>query len=150
MLLLRHQLDAPPPRANRSVKDITPFLVTALKRSLRRLYFYTCLSVQGGGVSIPASLAGGIPACLAGLRGCIPACLAGFQAHIQGGSLRGLAWGGGVLQAHTLWVSRSTPGEGVSRPTPRGVYPSMHWGRLPPADSYCCGQYASYWNAFLF
>ena len=21
---------------------------------------------------------------------------------------------------------------------------------LPPSDSYCCGQYASYWNAFLF
>ena len=20
----------------------------------------------------------------------------------------------------------------------------------PPADSYCCGRYASYWNAFLF
>ena len=60
---------------------------------------------------------------------------------------------------------------GVSRPTPRGLqahtwgcpgphlrgsqglhpggYPSMHWGRHPPADSYCCRQYASYWNAFL-
>ena len=58
-----------------------------------------------------------------------------------GGGLQAHTWEGG-LQAHT-W-------EGVSRPT-LGVcvYPSMHWGRHPP-DSYCCGRYASYWNAFLF
>ena len=43
-----------------------------------------------------------------------------------------------------------------------GVYPSMHWGRhppadtppladtLPPLDGHCSGRYASYWNAFLF
>ena len=24
------------------------------------------------------------------------------------------------------------------------------WWRLPPPDAYCCGRYASYWNAFLF
>ena len=61
----------------------------------------------------------------------------GLQAHTQG-ELRGLAWGG--LQAHT-WGS-----------------PSPHFGGCPacteadtlPADSYCCGWYASYWNAFLF
>ena len=72
----------------------------------------------------------------------------------QGGELRGLAWG----------VSRPTPrGEveesglgglqvytqGVLMHTPRG-YPSIHWSRHPPEDSYCCRQYASYWNAFLF
>ena len=43
---------------------------------------------------------------------------------------------------------------GVSRPRP-GVCMcvSQHALRLtpppPPTDSYCCGQYASYWNAFL-
>ena len=37
-------------------------LITARKRSLRRLCFYICLSVHGGG-------------------GGIPVCLAGFQAH---------------------------------------------------------------------
>ena len=42
-----------------------------------------------------------------------------------------------------------------------GVYPSMHLGRHPPADTppgrhpppadgYCSRRYASYWNAFLF
>ena len=31
-----------------------------------------------------------------------------------------------------------------------GWYPSMHWGRSPRRDGYCCGRYASYWNAFLF
>ena len=49
----------------------------------------------------------------------------------------------GDLQAHT-WG-------GASRLTPRG------WVGIPafteadnPADGYCCGRYASYWNAFLF
>ena len=83
-----------------------------------------------------------------GLGGGIPACLAGLQAHTQG-------------EVEGVWprgVSRPTPrGEvdgsgqgGFSRPTPRG-YPSMHRGRQPPSpDDYCCGRYASYWNAFFF
>ena len=88
--------------------------------------------------------------------GCIPACLAVLQ--------------GGVFQ-HALQVSRPTPrgkvegsglgvssphpggrlmglARGVSRPIPRGGV-SQHALR-PPADGFCCGQYASYWNAFLF
>ena len=70
------------------------------------------------------------------------------------GKLRGLAWGGlqattwGGLQAHTWGVSRPASG-GVSRPTPRGCA-SQHALRQTPLDSYCCGWYASYWNAFLF
>ena len=75
-------------------------------------------------------------------------------------------------------VEVSGQGEGVSRPTPRerlgvwpGELPSAHLGDLqahtqedmcipactvadntppPPADSYCCRWYASYWNAFLY
>ena len=82
-------------------------------------------------------------------------------------------WPGGSPGPHLgEGVPRPTP-EGVSRPTPRGSpgphlggsegphpggspcphpggYPSMHWGRHPLTDSYCCGQYASYWNAFLW
>ena len=53
-------------------------------------------------------------------------------------------------------ISRPAPGgspgphlEGVSRPTPRGVYPSTHRGSHPPPHGFCCGWYASYWNAFL-
>ena len=84
---------------------------------------------------------------------CIPACLTGFQTHTQG--FRGLAKGG--LQAHTWgWVSRPTPRvvskptpRGVSQPTPRGCIPGCTEAD-PPTDGYCCGRYASYWNAFLF
>ena len=32
--------------------------------------------------------------------------------------------------------------------TPRDQAPPR--SRHPPADSYCCGRYASYWNALLF
>ena len=72
--------------------------------------------------------------------GGIPACLAGFQAHTQGGSLGGSGWG--------------VPGQGVSRPTPKGEVEG-YWG-VPGLggcvetcpDGYCCGRYASYWNAF--
>ena len=98
------------------------WLITALKRSLPRLCFNTCLSVHGG-------------------------CL---------GPDPGGGWG--------VWL------EGVSRPRPRGSLggcPDPHLGgcpgpglgcvsqqtlrQTPPsADGYCCGRYASYWNAFSF
>ena len=76
-----------------------------------------------------------------------------------GGNLRGLAWG--VSRSTPRW--RGSPGPhpgvvlqvpiqgGVSRPTPRGTGVSQHaLTPPPPADGYCCGRYASYWNAFLF
>ena len=94
-----------------------------------------CVCLQGG--AIPACIAGGIPACLAaGLQG-------GLQAHTQGGSWGGSAWG---------------------VPAP-GRCLVLGWGCLVlgggcllrggclveiPPDSYCCGRYASYWNAFLY
>ena len=61
------------------------------------------------------------------------------QADSQGGN-----WGGsdpgpqprGKLRG--IWSRPTAKGE------VEGVYP------LPPADGYCCGRYASYWNAFLF
>ena len=62
--------------------------ITARKRSLRRLCFYTCLSVHRGGGAIPECIAGGIPACLAaGLQGGL--LLGGL---LQGGLLTGGAW----------------------------------------------------------
>ena len=84
---------------------------------------------------------------------------------ISRGEVEGI-WPGGV--------SRPTPkGEvegiwpgGVSRPTPKGevegdlarggLQAHTWWGSIPacteadPPDGYYCGQYASYWNAFLF
>ena len=66
----------------------------------------------------------------------------GLQAHIQDG--------GGSPGPHLGWgVSRPTPGMGVG-------HQAHTWGGLPhcmlgytPPYGYCCGQYASYWNAFL-
>ena len=49
------------------------------------------------------------------------------------GEVEGSGWGG--LQAHTQGC--------VSQHALRQTPP-------PPADGYCCGRYASYWNAFLF
>ena len=139
---------------------------TTRKRSLRRLCFYTFLSVilfTGGGGGISACIAGGIPACLAAglLEGGIPACLAGFQTHTQGGSW-GSGWGGSRptpkgeveksdlrgLQAHT-WggVSRLTS-RGSPGPHPGGCIPACT--EADPPDGYCCGRYASYWNTFLY
>ena len=57
----------------------------------------------------------------------------------------GLVPGGPGLGVHG-------PGSAWSRGylVPGGVSgPGGAWWR-PPRDSYCCGQYASYWNAFLF
>ena len=116
-----------------------------------------CSRSPGGG--IPACSAGGIPACLA----------AGVQEgspgpHPRGkwrgsgpgpqprGKLRGI-WSGGLLGGVPA------PGGACSRgvPGPRGV-PALEGAcsgggclvETPAPDGYCCGQYASYWNAFLF
>ena len=127
------------------VRKITPLylVITARKRSLRRLCFYTCLSVilfKGGVWSWGLVLGGAYSRGVGG----IPACLAFLQAHSQGRSLGGLARGRspgphprGKLKG--IW----------SRPTPKGeVEGDLVQAPLPP-DGYCCGRYASYWNAFL-
>ena len=58
---------------------------------------------------------------------------------------RGVPGLGGVCSGgHLVW--------GVV-PGPGGVSAPGGWGGCPvetPQDSYCCGRYASYWNAFLF
>ena len=103
-------------------RDNDVILVTARKRRLQRLCFHTCLSSCSQGVVVSQHA----------LQVCRPIP----RGEVEGSGL-GVFPGphpGGCLQAHT-----------------RGEYPSMHWGRHPPpADSYCCGRYASYWNAFLF
>ena len=70
---------------------------------------------------------------------------------------------GGVLSQHALQVVSQHALHQVSKggvPAPSGVTSSGRSapggvcspGRTPPieADGYCCGRYASYWNAFLF
>ena len=113
---------------------------SARKRSLRRLCFYTCLSVHRRRGGIPACPAGGIPACLAGIQkgvgGVSKHALhlsrptprgepegsgwwGGVSRPTPGGKLSGLAWATprGGLRGLARGVSRTTPG-GISRPTP--------------------------------
>ena len=136
-------------------------LVTARKWSLGQGNIFSSMCQefcpQGEGwwwwyPSMPCSRGGGIPACLAGFQAHTQG---GLQAHTQGetwgvwpGGLQAHTWG--CLQAHT-WggLQAHTQGGGLQAHT-QGVYPSMHWGRPPPPDGYCCRRYASYWNAFLF
>ena len=40
-------------------------------------------------------------------------------------------------------------GRGVSTPVHAGIHTPLGRHPPPPADGYCCGRYASYWNAFL-
>ena len=131
-------------------------LITARKRSLRRLCFYTCLSFcphwRGWYPSMYCRWHPSMPCSMSQGSG-IRACLAGFQSHTQG-EVEGSGQGG--LQANIQGVSRPTPKGGVSRPTPRGS-PGPHLGgcvsqhalRQTPPDGYCCRRYTSYWNAFL-
>ena len=86
-------------------------LITARKRSLQRLCFYTCLSVHRWGVVSQHALQVVSQHALQVSGGCIPACLAGFQAPSKR-ELEGFGQGE------------------VSRPTNVG-YPSMHWRKLP-------------------
>ena len=51
------------------------------------------------------------------------------------------------LGADTPW--EQTPPEQIP-PREQALPRSRHPPPPPPADGYCCGRYASYWNAFLF
>ena len=97
-------------------------------QSLRRLCFYTCLSfcpLGGGGWWYPSMPCRWYPSMPSRSPGGYPSMPCRFPGPHPRGSLRGLA----------TW----------------GVYPSMHLGRppTPTADGYCCGRYASFWNASL-
>ena len=95
-------------------------IVTARKRSLGQGNIFTPVCHSvNRGGGIPACIAGGIPTCLAAGGCAIRACLAA----------------GGVPDPGDLLLGGSAPGGGVSG------------GDQP--DGYCCGRYASYWNAFL-
>ena len=88
---------------------IVASIITARKRSLRRLCFYTCLSflLFMGGDGILACLAGGIPACLAGLGGVYSSMPCRFPGPHPRGKLRGLA--GGSPDGHPGGVSQHAP-----------------------------------------
>ena len=75
--------------------------------------------------------------------------------------------GGGVRESNPESfheVQEILPGRPPSRPTPKGEIeggsgPGQHpRGKFrgirtklpPPPEDYCCGRYASYWNAFLY
>ena len=66
------------------------------------------------------------------------------------GKFRGI-WPGGVSRPKP-GGGDSAPGAACSRgvPAPGGCRLQGCVWRLPPRDGYCCGRYASYWNAFLF
>ena len=82
----------------------------------------------------------------------------------SGGKLRGLAWGGvsrptprrevegsgGGFQAHTYrGLQAHTRGSLQAHTWEVGIPACIETDPLP-ADGYCRGRYASYWNAFLF
>ena len=136
------------------------------------LHMSVILFIGGGG--IPAWIAGGIPACLAAAlgqggrwypsmpcrfpgphpRGKFRGLAGGVSRSTSKGEVQGSGWGG--LQVHT-WgrVSRPTPG-GSPGPHPGGLQAHTQGGCIPacteadPPNGYCCGRYASYWNAFLY
>ena len=67
-------------------------------------------------------------------------CLVPVGCLVQGG-----AWSWGGAWSRGVW----SRGEGMPGPGGSLVLGGGAWWR-PPLDGYCCGRYASYWNAFLF
>ena len=126
---------------------------TACKRSLRRLCFYRCLSVHGGGGGVVSQHALQVVSQHALQQGEVS------QHALQVVSQHALQQGGGSTGPHPggswgVWPGWAPcPHPGVSRPTHRGCI-SQHALRQtppppPPVDGYCRRRYASYWNAFL-
>ena len=137
-------------------KEIIHYIIifTARKRSLRRLCFYTCLSVilftVGRGwypsmhcrwyPSMPCRSSGPHPR---GILGVWPG--GDFQAHTRGGRSWGV-WPGGSPCPHPGEVSRPTPRR-VSRPTPRGSP-----GQTPPEQMATAadGKHPTGMHSFIF
>ena len=121
-------------RAKAKAKVITIFYYHPQNEVLGQGNIFTpvCHSVHRGGVVSEHALQ--VVSQHALQRGCaIPACLAaGGCACSKGGT-----WSGGVCSQGEGWFAL---GEVCSQGVPGG----------DPLDGYCCGQYAFYWNAFLF
>ena len=96
------------------------FIITARKRSLRRLCFYRCLSVHMGG------------ACVVLFRGACVVLFGGGHVWFYwgGGGVCGFIWG-----AHVVFLG------GV-----HGFFSFFGYNEIRSMS----GRYASYWNAFLY
>ena len=106
---------------------------------------------------------------------CVKNSVHGVVSRPTPGGEVGRGLGGGVSSSPHRGGRFGSMAGGVSRPTPggspghtQGGSPGPHPGRCqgpglgecisacteadpsPPANGYCCGRYASYWNAFLF
>ena len=112
-----------------------PRFVIARKRSLRRLCFYTCLSVHKWGSAAGGLLLAGL--LLGRVTRPTPGRVCSQGVCSQWGSAPTGSAPGGSQGPHLGGVSPDPHPGGVSRPT-------------HPHYSYCCRQYASFWNAFLF
>ena len=98
------------------------FLLSAMK--LRRLCFYTCLSVHRWG--------------------CLPQCMVGYQSlqeQTPPTPQSRQPLGAAIPQEQTP--------SGADPPRSRHPLRSRHFPPPLGADGYCCRQYESYWNAFL-
>ena len=103
-------------------EGLAKYFIAVRNEVAKVMFLQVCVCLQGGG--IPACLVGGIPACLA--------------ASLQGGWYPSVPCsrspGGACSQGGCLLLGGACS-RGEETPC--------------PADSYCCGRYASYWNAFL-
>ena len=133
-------------------KHLTTFIFLPSATKLRRLCFYTCVSVHRRGIARSRGCLGG-----SAPRGFCSLGVAWSGRSASGGCLVQGDLLLGVCSQGCAW-SQGGPGLGGARgvsgpggvPGPGGVV-SQHalTQTPPPADGYCCGRYASYWNAFL-
>ena len=132
------------------------YIFTACKRSLRRLCFCTCLSFYPRGGCLDLDPGGGWGSGWGVSRphnqGRLGVWLrvGSAQAHIRG-SFPGPHPGSPGPYWGVERVSRpGQAGGSVQALGEVGCFPTCSEADPPPpADGYCCGRYASYWNAFL-
>ena len=108
------------------------------------MFIHVCLSTGGWHPSMPCRWYPSMPA---GLQGVYPSMLCRYPDPHPGGSLRGLA--GGVFRPTPRGEVQGSGQEGSPGPH-RGGGSQHALRQTPTPDGYCCGWYASYWNAFLF
>ena len=120
--------------------------ITARKRTLWRLCFYTCLSFcpQGGVVSQHALQVVSQHALQHFSGGWYPSMPCRWYPSMPCSRSPGGSPGPHQEGSWGVW-----PGGGLHTHTRGGLRAHTQGVSSPPVDGYCRGRYASYWNAFL-
>ena len=116
------------------------------------MFLQVSVCPQGGWCMVPGGGGGSAwsqGGCMVLGEGCVPGPGGGAWC-CRGRGVCLVLWGGGGLLPHPRGVCVWSRGVCAWSWGGVGIPACTEAATLPGRDGYCCGRYASYWNAFLF